>query len=51
MLQCPDPTCGAAVGEDMISVLATEDDREKYTRYFLRSYIEDGICKVASILT
>ncbi|PKA55932.1 putative E3 ubiquitin-protein ligase ARI7 [Apostasia shenzhenica] len=41
-LRCPDPSCGAAVGEDMIFMLATNDDKEKYSRYLLRSYIEDN---------
>ncbi|EHA8590175.1 RBR-type E3 ubiquitin transferase [Cocos nucifera] len=42
MLRCPDPSCGAAVGQDMINVLATDEDKKKYSRYFLRSYIEDN---------
>jgi len=42
MLRCPDPSCGAAVGEDMISKLSLEEDKEKYSRYLVRSYIEDN---------
>lgn len=42
MLRCPDPSCGAAIGQDMIDKLATEEDKEKYARYLLRSYIEDN---------
>ncbi|XP_057460267.1 probable E3 ubiquitin-protein ligase ARI7 [Actinidia eriantha] len=42
MLRCPDPSCGAAVGQDMISLLASDDNNEKYTRYLLRSYVEDN---------
>lgn len=42
MLRCPDPSCGAAVGQDMINLLASKEDRKKYARYFLRSYIEDN---------
>ncbi|KAF3973366.1 hypothetical protein ACB098_08G007600 [Castanea mollissima] len=42
MLRCPDPSCGAAVGQDMINVLASDEDKEKYSRYFIRSYIEDN---------
>eukprot|EP00262_Sarcandra_glabra_P015770 TRINITY_DN494_c0_g2_i1.p1 TRINITY_DN494_c0_g2~~TRINITY_DN494_c0_g2_i1.p1 ORF type:complete len:586 (+),score=71.79 TRINITY_DN494_c0_g2_i1:157-1914(+) len=42
MLRCPDPSCGAAVGQDMIDILASEEDKEKYRRYLLRSYIEDN---------
>ncbi|XP_071713866.1 probable E3 ubiquitin-protein ligase ARI8 [Rutidosis leptorrhynchoides] len=41
-LRCPDPSCGAAIGQDMIVSLATHDDREKYHRYFLRSFVEDN---------
>ncbi|XP_010912799.1 probable E3 ubiquitin-protein ligase ARI8 isoform X1 [Elaeis guineensis] len=41
-LRCPDPSCSAAVGQDMINVLATDEDKEKYSRYLLRSYIEDN---------
>nr|DAD43494.1 TPA_asm: hypothetical protein HUJ06_001724 [Nelumbo nucifera] len=42
MLRCPDPSCGAAVGQDMINVLASNEDKGKYSRYLLRSYIEDN---------
>ncbi|KAE8664109.1 putative E3 ubiquitin-protein ligase ARI8 [Hibiscus syriacus] len=42
MLRCPDPSCAAAVGQDMISALASEEDREKYFHYFIRSYVEDN---------
>ncbi|KAG0504028.1 hypothetical protein HPP92_004100 [Vanilla planifolia] len=42
MLRCPDPSCGVAVGEDMIRMLASDEDKQKYSRYLLRSYIEDN---------
>lgn len=42
MLRCPDPSCGAAVGQDMINILASNGDKEKYSRYFIRSYVEDN---------
>ncbi|OVA04605.1 zinc finger protein [Macleaya cordata] len=42
MLRCPDPSCGAAVGQDMINILSCEEDKQKYSRYLLRSYIEDN---------
>ncbi|XP_075660414.1 putative E3 ubiquitin-protein ligase ARI7 [Castanea sativa] len=42
MLRCPDPSCGAAVGQDMINSLASNEDKDKYCRYLLRSYIEDS---------
>ncbi|XP_051139997.1 probable E3 ubiquitin-protein ligase ARI8 isoform X2 [Andrographis paniculata] len=42
MLRCPDPSCCAAVGQDMVNKLATRDDKIKYNRYLLRSFIEDN---------
>ncbi|KAH7858163.1 hypothetical protein Vadar_020720 [Vaccinium darrowii] len=42
MLRCPDPSCCAVVSQDMISLLASDEDKEKYARYLLRSYIEDN---------
>ncbi|KAJ9169235.1 hypothetical protein P3X46_017447 [Hevea brasiliensis] len=42
MLRCPDPSCNAAVGQDMINELASDEDKEKYSRYFIRSYVEDN---------
>ncbi|XP_059654357.1 probable E3 ubiquitin-protein ligase ARI7 [Cornus florida] len=41
-LRCPDPSCIAAVGQDMINLLASDEDKEKYSCYLLRSYIEDN---------
>lgn len=41
LLRCPDPSCRASVGQDMILKLASNEDKEKYSRYFVRSYIED----------
>lgn len=42
MLRCPDPSCDAAIGQDMITLLATHDDAEKYSKYLIRSYIENN---------
>lgn len=42
MLRCPDPSCGAAVGQDMILAMSSHDDKDKYQRYFLRSFVEDN---------
>ncbi|XP_052171925.1 probable E3 ubiquitin-protein ligase ARI7 [Diospyros lotus] len=42
MLRCPDPSCSSAVGQDMINLLVSELDKEKYARYLLRSYVEDN---------
>ncbi|KAJ4840373.1 putative E3 ubiquitin-protein ligase ari7 [Turnera subulata] len=41
-LKCPDPSCQAAVGQDMVNALTSSEDREKYARYLRRSYIEDN---------
>ncbi|KAG2285836.1 hypothetical protein Bca52824_045440 [Brassica carinata] len=46
-VQCPEPSCSAVVGQDMInSVVTKEEDKEKYYRYFLRSYIESSQKKI-----
>ena len=42
MLRCPDPSCGAAISQDMINLLAPDDDKKKFARYLQRSYIEDN---------
>ncbi|WOL01279.1 putative E3 ubiquitin-protein ligase ARI8 isoform X1 [Canna indica] len=42
MLRCPDPSCGSAVGQNMVERLASDVDKEKYSRYLLRSYVEDS---------
>ncbi|KAF5175750.1 E3 ubiquitin-protein ligase arih1 [Thalictrum thalictroides] len=40
MLRCPQHKCRVAVGQDMINMLASEEDKVKYSYYFLRSYVE-----------
>lgn len=42
MLRCPDPSCSAAIGKDMVVKMASNDDKEKYDRYLLRSFVEDN---------
>jgi ariadne-1 len=42
MLRCPDPACGAVVDQDMINLLASAEDKEKYDHYLVRSYIENN---------
>lgn len=42
MLRCPQPKCGAAVGQDLIFCLASDEDKNKYDDYLVRSYVEDG---------
>lgn len=39
-LRCPVPSCGAAVGVNMVNILASDEDKKKYHRFILRSYIE-----------
>ncbi|KAI5082911.1 hypothetical protein GOP47_0002654 [Adiantum capillus-veneris] len=39
-LRCPNPDCNAAAGEDLILSLVPEEDKKKYRRYILRSYVE-----------
>ncbi|KAF2309950.1 hypothetical protein P3X46_020930 [Hevea brasiliensis] len=41
MLRCPDPSCRVAVGQDMIDSLVSKDDRNKYARCLVRSYIQE----------
>ncbi|KAG6557972.1 hypothetical protein Mapa_000151 [Marchantia paleacea] len=42
-LRCADPSCGSAIGEDMVlSLVSCQDDRKKFSRYLLRSYVEDN---------
>ncbi|CAA2995599.1 probable E3 ubiquitin- ligase ARI8 [Olea europaea subsp. europaea] len=41
-LRCPVPSCGAAIGQDMIYTLASDEDKEKYRHYLLRSFVEDN---------
>jgi hypothetical protein len=41
-LRCPDPSCNAAVGQDMVTSMADDEDKEKYVQSLRRSYIEDN---------
>ncbi|XP_071730957.1 probable E3 ubiquitin-protein ligase ARI7 [Rutidosis leptorrhynchoides] len=41
-LRCPDPSCAAAVGPDMVSVLASETEMKRYEGFLVRSYIESN---------
>ncbi|TQD77925.1 hypothetical protein C1H46_036527 [Malus baccata] len=40
MLKCPEPPCGAAFGPDLIGVLTTRGDYERYKHFLLISYVE-----------
>ncbi|CAN1323684.1 Probable E3 ubiquitin-protein ligase ARI7 [Linum perenne] len=41
-LRCPEPSCGVAAGDDLISEIADSKDRERYFSFVLRSYIEEN---------
>jgi ariadne-1 len=49
ILRCPDPNCGASIGQNMIDLLASNEDKQKYGCYLLRSYIDDNkkVCNYA----
>ncbi|KAL5707842.1 RBR-type E3 ubiquitin transferase [Ranunculus cassubicifolius] len=40
VLHCPSPKCVAAVTQEMIDTLGNVKDKEKYSRYLLRSYVD-----------
>ncbi|KAK1433117.1 hypothetical protein QVD17_10023 [Tagetes erecta] len=39
-LRCPEPSCDAAVGLDMINVFATVEEKKRYHLFMLRTYVE-----------
>ncbi|KAF2283766.1 hypothetical protein GH714_015037 [Hevea brasiliensis] len=41
-LRCPEPSCKASVGQDMIDSLVSEEDRKKYSEFLFKSYIEEN---------
>ncbi|XP_021317848.1 probable E3 ubiquitin-protein ligase ARI8 [Sorghum bicolor] len=41
-LRCPDPSCHAAVVQELVDVAADAKDRERYARFTLRSFVEEG---------
>ncbi|XVF63941.1 hypothetical protein PTKIN_Ptkin09bG0127000 [Pterospermum kingtungense] len=42
LLKCPKPSCSAAVGEDMVGLFATEEEKNKYSGFFVMSYMEEN---------
>lgn len=40
LLRCPNPCCAASVGPDMVELLVSSHDKQKYARYLLRSYVQ-----------
>ncbi|KAF9599405.1 hypothetical protein IFM89_036962 [Coptis chinensis] len=41
VLRCPDPSCHA-VCHDMINSLVSNESKEKYSRYLLRTFVESN---------
>lgn len=38
-LRCPDPTCRAVIGEDMVNLLVSVEAKTKYNEFLFRSYV------------
>jgi len=38
-LRCPHPSCGAAVGPDMVDLLSSDKDKKKFENCLLKSYL------------
>ncbi|CAO2150051.1 unnamed protein product [Urochloa humidicola] len=41
-LRCPEPSCTAAVVRELVDAAADADDRVRYARFELRSFVDDG---------
>ena len=41
-LRCPEPRCNAVVDRDSIDLFAKKNDKERYSQYLIRSYIESN---------
>nr|XP_034570064.1 probable E3 ubiquitin-protein ligase ARI10 [Setaria viridis] len=41
-LRCPDPACSAAVVQDLVDAVTLAEDKDRYARFALRSFVEDG---------
>ncbi|XP_074352347.1 putative E3 ubiquitin-protein ligase ARI8 [Apium graveolens] len=39
-LRCPDPSCRAIIGEDMVNLLVSDEDKMKYIEFLFRSYVD-----------
>ncbi|XP_023905430.1 probable E3 ubiquitin-protein ligase ARI8 [Quercus suber] len=42
MLRCPDMSCSAVVDRDMVNSLVSEEEKQKYSTYLYRSYVEEN---------
>ncbi|KDP39358.1 hypothetical protein JCGZ_01115 [Jatropha curcas] len=43
--RCPEPYCRVAVCKDMIDSIASKEDRDKYSQWWIKSYIEESKSK------
>ncbi|KAK1381778.1 RBR-type E3 ubiquitin transferase [Heracleum sosnowskyi] len=41
-LRCPDPTCRAVIGEDMVNLLVSDEGKMNYKEFLFRSYVENN---------
>ncbi|GJS82565.1 probable E3 ubiquitin-protein ligase ARI8 [Tanacetum coccineum] len=41
-IKCPEPSCGVAVGPDMVKALVKGEEKKKYDRFCVRSYVESN---------
>ncbi|KAF5178135.1 E3 ubiquitin-protein ligase arih1 [Thalictrum thalictroides] len=42
MLRCPEFKCGAAVDQDMVNTFVSQEDKDKYSNFLFKSYVEDN---------
>ncbi|XP_050267333.1 probable E3 ubiquitin-protein ligase ARI7 [Quercus robur] len=42
MLRCPDMSCSAVVDRDIVNSLVSEEEKQKYSTYLYRSYVEEN---------
>ncbi|CAN6269642.1 unnamed protein product [Urochloa humidicola] len=41
-LRCPEPACSAAVAQELVDAVAGADDKARYARFALRSFVEES---------
>ncbi|CAO2036911.1 unnamed protein product [Urochloa humidicola] len=41
-LRCPEPACSAAVVQELVDTMAGADDKARYARFALRSFVEES---------
>ncbi len=42
MLRCPEPACHAVIDGDMVDMLVLDKDKNRYSEYVYRSYVEEN---------